>query len=34
MGNFLDVAKDLTLSNKVQDKREQFDRVFRTIGAL
>jgi hypothetical protein len=36
MGNFLDVAGDLLLSGKVQenDKRDDFDRVFKAIGGM
>jgi hypothetical protein len=34
MGNFLDVASDLFRANRVQDKRQQFERVFSAIGAL
>lgn len=34
MGNFLDVATDLLRSNRVDDKRIHFDRVFSAIGGL
>lgn len=34
MGDFLDVATDLLRSNRVDDKRIQFERVFSAIGAL
>lgn len=34
MSNFLDVASDLLRSNLVEDKRTQFEKVFRAIGAL
>jgi hypothetical protein len=34
MGNFLDVASDLLRANKVQDKRDDFERVFSAIGGL
>lgn len=34
MANFLDVAADLLRSNQVNDKREQFERVFAAIGGL
>jgi hypothetical protein len=34
MGNFLDVANNLLWSNKVDDKRAEFERVFAAIGAL
>lgn len=34
MADFLDVASDLLRSNKVEDSRAPFDRVFSAIGAL
>lgn len=34
MSDFLDVASDLLRSNSVQEKREEFERVFTAIGAL
>jgi len=34
MANFLDVANTLLHSNQVQEKREQFEKVFAAIGAL
>ena len=34
MGNFLDVASDLLRLNKVDAKREQFERIFKVIGGL
>ncbi len=34
MSDFLDVASDLLRSNAVQEKREEFERVFAAIGAL
>lgn len=34
MSNFLDVALDLLHSNRVDNKREQFERVFKAIGGL
>jgi hypothetical protein len=34
MGNFLDVATNLLWSNKVDDKRGEFNRVFEAVGAL
>lgn len=34
MGNFLDVASDLLRANKVQEKRDDFERVFSAIGGL
>jgi hypothetical protein len=34
MLEFLDVAKDLLLSGKVEDKRPDFERVFKIIGKL
>jgi hypothetical protein len=34
MANFLDVANDLLRTKQVEDKRQQFDRVFNVIGSL
>lgn len=34
MADFLDVASDLLRSNSVPEKRSEFERVFRAIGAL
>jgi hypothetical protein len=34
MSNFLDVANNLLWSNKVGDKRAEFERVFAAVGAL
>ncbi len=34
MADFLDVAKNLLLTDKVNDKKEQFEKVFKAVGAL
>ncbi|HNC52161.1 MAG TPA: hypothetical protein PLO14_07990 [Accumulibacter sp.] len=34
MANFLDVASDLLRTNRVEEKRQQFEQVFSAIGAL
>lgn len=34
MSDFLDVASNLLRANKVQEKRNEFERVFKAIGAL